>query len=315
MRKIWVDCDPGMDDAVALCFLAANREQFQILGISTVAGNQTIEKVTENALRLADFLGLDVPVVQGAAAPLSAPLKTGEAVHGKTGLGSVTLPESSRCPESGQAWKYLYEQLMLCPEQDPVTIAALGPLTNLALLLREHPEVRPKIREIVFMGGAAWGGNVTAAAEFNVYTDPEAAQIVLEAGIPTVMCGLDVTMQCGLTRQQIAKLCQAGGSVSALCGEWLGGFLQVPVYQVQPVIPAHDAVPFAYLLHPEIFGGEKLPVIADCTEGPGRGQTICDRRYLQDPDELWVKVLLRADGNAFQKYLIESLFELDIEKK
>lgn len=313
MRKIWIDCDPGVDDAVALSYLAANREQFAILGVSTVAGNQTIEKVTANALALTEFLNLDVPVVQGAEEPLVADLGTGAGVHGETGLGRHALPKSGRKPVSSSFSDYIAEMTAEWPKEERMTLVALGPLTNLAMLIKSKPQIRDRIEEIIFMGGAAWGGNVTASAEFNIYTDPEAAKIVLDAGIPAVMCGLDVTMKCGFTRRQISKLCQIGGRVSGLCGEWIAEFLSSPVYEVQPVLPVHDVVPIMYLLHPEIFGGEKLPVDVDCSMGLSRGRTICDRRYLLDEEELHVKVLLKADGNAFQEYLIESLYEMDAE--
>lgn len=311
MRKIWIDCDPGIDDGAALIFLAANKEKFEILGISTVAGNQTIEKVTENALNLIAFLHLDIPVVKGARKPLQSELVTRADIHGESGLGKINLPKGNRKLEEGPAVEYIYRRIMELPEEEKITYLSLGPLTNLAVLLQSYPQVKERLEEIIFMGGAAWGGNVTAAAEFNVYTDPEAASIVLNTGIPTVMCGLDVTKKCGLTRGQIAKLCQGGGTYGKLCGELMGQMIDVPVYQVQPVIPIHDAVPFMYMLHPEIFGGEKLPVEVDCSAGIGRGQTICDCRYLQDEEELSVKVLLKVDKNAFQEYFIESLFELD----
>lgn len=311
MKTVWIDCDPGMDDGVALAFAASLKKELKILGISTTAGNQTIEKVTANALKLTEYLHMDVPVVPGVGKPLVFPLETGEKVHGESGLGTVVLPDSSRQPVK-ENW-IIYMSRCIRESKEKITFVALGPMTNLALLLKLDPEIRNSIEEIIFMGGAAWGGNVTASAEFNIYVDPEAASIVLQSGIPAVMCGLDVTMKCGFTRRQIAKLCQIGGPVTRLCGELMGNFLNVPVYQVQPVIPVHDAVPFMYLVHPEIFGGEKLPVEVDCSAGMERGRTICDRRYLQDEEELSVKVLLKADGNAFQEYLIESLYEFDAE--
>jgi inosine-uridine nucleoside N-ribohydrolase len=309
MKKIWIDCDPGIDDAVALAFAAAHTKELKILGISTVAGNQTLEKVTGNAAVLLEYYGLSVPVAAGAESPLVGPLLTGEDAHGESGLGNAEVPNSSREPEQEKAWDFIYR--VLIEQMEKVTFIATGPLTNLAMLFKLYPDCNEYLEEIVFMGGAAWGGNVTAAAEFNIYVDPEAAKIVLDAGVPTVMCGLDVTNQCGLTRRQIAKLCQTGGKICRLCGDMMGYSMNLPVHQILPVIPVHDAVPFMYLLHPEMFGGEKLPVDVDCSMGIGRGQTVCDRRYLLDEDDLHVKVLLKADGKAFQEYLIEGLFELD----
>lgn len=311
MRKIWIDCDPGIDDAAAFIFAAAHKDKYEILGISTVNGNQTIDKVTANALDIVDLLKLDVDVVKGCDCPLSGSLVTGEKVHGETGLGTIVLPKSKKKPVTEPAADYIYKKIMSLPKCEKVTLIGMGPLTNFAVLFQNHPEIKERIEEIIFMGGAAWGGNVTASAEFNVYADPKAAKLVLESGVSTVMCGLDVTMKCGITKKQIAKLCQIGGPMSKLCGDLMGQFLSVPVYQTNPVMPVHDAVPFMYLIHPEIFGGEKLPVDVDCSFGIGRGQTICDRRYLQDEEDLHVKVLLKADSSAFQEYFIDSLFEMD----
>lgn len=311
MKKIWVDCDPGIDDGVALAYAAAHESELEILGISTVAGNQTLDKVTGNAISLMEFFNLSIPVSRGADGPITGPLMVGEDAHGESGLGNVAIPPGHQKPVEERAWDFIYHVFKALPEGEKVTFIATGPLTNLAMLLKLYPEVKDYLEEIIFMGGAAWGGNVTPAAEFNIYVDPTAAKIVLDAGVPTVMCGWDVTNKCGFTKKQIAKLCQTGGKVCRLCGDMLGFSMNLPVHQILSPIPVHDVVPFMYLLHPEIFGGEKLPVDVDCSMGIGRGQTVCDRRYLLDEEDLHVKVLLKADHLAFQEYLIESLFELD----
>ena len=206
-RKLIIDCDPGVDDAVMLAFAAAHREKFEILAVTTVSGNQDIEKVTRNALDLTAFYGLSVPVAQGMGTPLVKEPCYAPETHGESGLGSLKLPPSPQKAAEEPAVLFMYRILKELPEGEKLTIAATGPLTNIAVLLKLFPEIKGKIREILFMGGSLCGGNVTAAAEFNFYVDPEAATIVLHSGIPLVMCGLDVG--CG------------GGSVR---GAVLGGF-------------------------------------------------------------------------------------------
>ena len=188
-RKIIVDCDPGVDDAIALAFATAHQEAFEILGITTVSGNLGIDVVTQNALNLTGFYGLEVPVYQGMNGPMVREAVFAEKFHGETGLGYCVLPRSGRHAEAMHAVTFMRKTLMELPENEKLTIVALGPMTNLGVLLRFYPEVKEKIQEIVFMGGAACGGNVTPSAEFNIYVDPEAARIVFRSGIPLSVRG------------------------------------------------------------------------------------------------------------------------------
>ena len=186
--NIWIDCDPGIDDAVALAMAAASRDRLHILGISTVAGNQTSDRVTGNALKLASFLGMDdVPVVRGARGPLVREVEPAGDIHGATGLGNCELPATTKQTASESGIFYMYSRIMELPEEEKVTLVPTGPLTNIALLLRTFPQVQARIEKIVLMGGSSSGGNVTPAAEFNIWADPEAAQMVFAAGLPTVM--------------------------------------------------------------------------------------------------------------------------------
>ena len=254
--KVIMDCDPGIDDGIALAYAAAHQDELELLAITTFAGNATIDKVTKNALELADFYGLKVPVAKGQERPLVKEPLHAEEFHGETGLGHCVLPETKKELASDNAVLFIRDILNDLPEGEQVTVIETAPMTNLALLLRIFPEVKEKIRQIVFMGGAAKGGNITPAAEFNIYADPEAAKIVFSSGIPLVMCGLDATLKCNLTRNQIMKLCQSGNPVAKACGDMAGYVLGNPT-KYRCVASIHDAVPFMYLLHPEFFKTEK----------------------------------------------------------
>lgn len=309
-RKILMDCDPGVDDAVALCLAAAHPEAFEFLGITTVAGNQTIEKVTENALRLSSFLGLNVPVAMGARTPLlRAPLTASE-VHGKNGLGNVELPASAQTARE-HAVLFLRDALCGLPAGEQATLVPTGPLTNIALLLHVFPEVRERIAQIVLMGGAACGGNITATAEFNIYEDPEAAAIVFDSGLPIVMCGLDATAKCGLDRAAADALAGGTGKASRAVGGMLQFYLNAGAYRGRPMASIHDASTFMYLLHPEIYRGCRTTVRVDCSEGFNRGMTVCDLRGREPAAEPSVTVLLDADGAKFQEYLLDAVRTLD----
>lgn len=310
-RKIIMDCDPGVDDAIALAYLAANRDRLELLAVTTVGGNQTIEKVTRNALNLVEFYGLDVPVAEGLGMPLiRKPLYAPE-VHGESGLGGCVLPESNRETESGNAVLFLRKILLELPEGETATLVPTGPLTNIAVLLTLFPEVKSKIREIVFMGGAACAGNVTPTAEFNIYTDPEAAKIVFHAGLPLVMCGLDTTTKCCLTREQVQKLCQSDRRIAKSCGDMARFSLENGNEKRRGVVSIHDVAPLMYLLHPEIFTPQRTILDVDCSEGVSRGTTLCDFRWWEhEEEEMNALVLMDADTSAFQENLITALYEL-----
>lgn len=309
-RNIIIDCDPGVDDALALAYIAANSDFFRLLAVTTVSGNQTVEKVTRNALDLTAFYGMDVPVARGASGPITRKAIYAPEVHGNTGLGYCRLPETKKELASSNAVAYLHEVIMGLPENEKVTLVPVGPMTNIALLFKTFPEVKERIQEIIFMGGAARGGNTTPAAEFNIYVDPEAAKVVFDAGIPMVMCGLDATQKCALTRNQIMKFCQSDNAVAKACGD-MEGFTLDTYNKYRGEASVHDVVPLMYMVHPEIFRAEKVILDVDCSDGPSRGSTICDLRWWHyDPEELKDRVLLDADREKFQEYLITAIYEL-----
>lgn len=309
-----MDCDPGIDDGIALAYAAAHQDEIELLAVTTFAGNQTIDKVTKNALELVDFYGLKVPVARGQERPLVKEVIHAEEFHGETGLGHCVLPETGTKAASDNAVFFIREILDDLPEGQQVTFIETAPMTNLALLLRVFPEVKDKIRRIVFMGGAVKGGNVTPAAEFNIYADPEAAKIVFEAGIPLVMCGLDATMKCNLTRNQIMKLCQSGNPVARACGD-MAGYVLENSSKYRCVASIHDAVPFMYLLHPEFFKMEKAIQDVDCSDGAGRGAMLCDFRWwLHDEEKIKDMILTDADTESFQQELFEAIYSVTGQK-
>lgn len=312
--KVIMDCDPGIDDGIALAYAAAHQDEIELLAVTTFAGNQTIDKVTKNALELVDFYGLKVPVARGQERPLVKEVIHAEEFHGETGLGHCVLPETGTKAASDNAVFFIREILDDLPEGQQVTFIETAPMTNLALLLRVFPEVKDKIRRIVFMGGAVKGGNVTPAAEFNIYEDPEAAKIVFEAGIPLVMCGLDATMKCNLTRNQIMKLCQSGNPVARACGD-MAGYVLENSSKYRCVASIHDAVPFMYLLHPEFFKMEKAILDVDCSDGAGRGAMLCDFRWwLHDEEKIKDMILTDADTESFQQELFEAIYSVTGQK-
>ena len=312
--KVIMDCDPGIDDGIALACAAAHQDEIELLAVTTFAGNQTIDKVTKNALELVDFYGLKVPVARGQERPLVKEVIHAEEFHGETGLGHCVLPETGTKAASDNAVFFIREILDDLPEGQQVTFIETAPMTNLALLLRVFPEVKDKIRRIVFMGGAVKGGNVTPAAEFNIYADPEAAKIVFEAGIPLVMCGLDATMKCNLTRNQIMKLCQSGNPVARACGD-MAGYVLENSSKYRCVASIHDAVPFMYLLHPEFFKMEKAILDVDCSDGAGRGAMLCDFRWwLHDEEKIKDMILTDADTESFQQELFEAIYSVTGQK-
>lgn len=312
-RKIIMDCDPGIDDALALAFAAAHQDVFELIGITTVAGNLPIEITTDNALRLSAFYGLkDVPVAMGARVPLVRAPLTASDIHGANGLGGVEVPDTDKIPASSNAVVFMKKLIDELPAGDKVTLVPTGPFTNVALLLRVFPEVKNRIEEIVLMGGAALGGNITMSGEFNVYEDPEAAAIVFDSGLPIVMCGLDATEKSGLNREATEKLLQSDGMIARTLGKMLQFYFDCPSNSGRSMVCIHDAVTYMYMLHPEIYKAVKMPVKVDCSEGLNRGATICDARaWAYDTDQVKTTVLMDADSEKFSEYLLEALLSLD----
>jgi pyrimidine-specific ribonucleoside hydrolase len=278
--KLIIDTDPGVDDAFAIA-LAALSEDVDLLGVTTVFGNVSLAATTRNALRVLQLCGRsDVPVAAGAARPLvhPQPARAGH-VHGPDGLSgrSAALPEPWREPEPGGAIRLLVSLLEAADE--PVTLAPIGPLTNIALLLAAHPQVRAKIDRIVIMGGGLGHGNTTAAAEFNIWSDPEAARrLLVEEDLPCVLVPLDLTYRCAVDTGWLAKLAAngpIGAALDALTPDYLASYRKSLGWDG---IVLHDAVAVAEAINPGILRTESFPIEVDCSFGPSRGAALVDRR-------------------------------------
>ncbi|HWM35103.1 MAG TPA: nucleoside hydrolase [Pseudolysinimonas sp.] len=274
---IILDVDTGVDDALAL-IAAVRHPGLDLLAVSCVTGNAALDRVVDNTLRVLDAAGApaDIPVAAGAVRPLLAPPRSAGHVHGEDGLAGIVLPETSRVPEPGGAIEMLRRVILGHPQK--VTIVALAPQTNLALLLRIHPEVAANIERIVFMGGSSAIGNATAVAEFNVWHDPEAAAAVLGSGIPCLMYGLDVFMKVAIDEAQAAGLASLPDAGVALAGRLLSHRIAFSADE-EAVYSGliGDAGAVCALVDPGALHVEHRPVRVELT-GYARGQTIVDRR-------------------------------------
>jgi len=308
-RNIIIDCDPGIDDAVAILLAIANEDKLNILGITTVTGNQSIEKVTNNALKLVSFLNKNIKIAKGADTPLIREKRVAGTVHGTTGMGNYELPETTSKIVSENAIEFLKNTILESSEK--VTLVPIGPLTNIALLLKVYPEVKENIEEIVLMGGAISGGNVTSTAEFNIWADPEAAKIVFASKVKIVMNGLDVTHSTGLYRDDVNELLKSKGKVSNMCGEVLNFYFNGDHVKEGTFTPIHDASAIMYLIHPELFSHRYMPVAVDCSESLNRGMTVGDNREWIKYDETNPKVLMGVDTVKFRELLLDSIYKLD----
>lgn len=276
-RKVILDCDPGHDDAMAI-LLAAKR--LDVLGITTVAGNQSIEKVTVNALKVVELAGLtQIPVAQGAARPLVRAPRHAPEIHGQTGLDGPELPAPSTKTVNMHAVDFIIVTVM---RTDGVTLVPTGPLTNIALALRKEPRIAGRIPEICLMGGSRTHGNVTAAAEFNIFFDPEAAHAVFTSGIPIKMVGLNVTELVIATPPRRQELRVLGTRVARAAAEMLD-FYAGAVERAYGLAGGamHDPLAVAALIDPGVLQFERMHVAVELAGQYTLGQTLCDDRFLR----------------------------------
>jgi pyrimidine-specific ribonucleoside hydrolase len=267
-----LDCDPGHDDAIALLLALASPE-LDLLGVTTVSGNQTLEKTTANAIRVLDHLGrTDVPVAAGAPRPLVRERYVAAYVHGETGLDGPDLPPPGREPEPEHAIEFIAARA----QERPLTLVPTGPLTNIALFLARYPELQDRIERVVLMGGAIAEGNVTPAAEFNIWADPEAAERVFQSGLDLTMVGLDVTHK-ALFKQDHADRLAAAGTAGKLVADLYGFYVQFHQSQYGwDGTPVHDAVTVAHVIDPTILETKDRGVIVDTGPELSRGRTYVD---------------------------------------
>jgi inosine-uridine nucleoside N-ribohydrolase len=302
-----IDCDPGHDDAIALMLAVASPE-LELLGVTTVAGNQTLEKTTANALRILELTGHDdVPVAAGAERPLVRKGSVAAHVHGETGLDGPDLPPPSRTPVDEHAVDFLARQIR--EREGRVTLVPIGPLTNIALLLALAPDARPE--RIVLMGGSVGEGNRTPAAEFNVWADPEAARSVFESGIDVTMIGLDVTHKALLTEDDADAL-RGAGRVGKAAAELLDFYRRFhrANYPDLAGSPLHDPVAVAHVVDPGLVETKPASIEVDCGWEQGRGRTNVDWRGRLEAREPNATVGLGIDNAAFVKLLTERIGSL-----
>jgi pyrimidine-specific ribonucleoside hydrolase len=300
---VLLDGDPGHDDAIAWT-LAKASPRLRVLAVTSVCGNQTIEKTTYNAQRVCTLLGLHVPIGKGRPKPLLEVPMNAPSVHGASGLDGPALPEPAFPISRLNACELMAKTLRESPE--PVTVVATGPLTNVAALLLAHPELKSRIARISLMGGGLAHGNWTPAAEFNILVDPEAAKIVFSAGVPILMAGLDVTEQALILPEDFARVAALGNPVADIVAQWLEFFYVFHQKLGYAGAPMHDPCAVMALLHPEIFSSRKLFVQIE-TEGEYcRGATVADFTggTGQAPN---AECLLSVDRAAFADRLVGAL--------
>lgn len=300
-----LDCDPGHDDMVAI-LLAAASPALDLRAITTVGGNGGLEQTTRNALLTCTHAGIrDVPVAAGCPGPLLGALEAADRVHGASAMDGADLGEPDVAADPRHAVDLLAD--VLRDSAAPVTVVATGPLTNVAMLLRRHPEVRPAIREIVIMGGAARGGNWRPLAEFNVWVDPEAAHVVFTSGLPVTMCGLDVTHQALATDEVLAALRALDTPLAALVVDLLGFFAErYKSLWGFPAPPVHDPVAVARVIDPTIVGCVDAHVAIELHGTHTRGATVVDR-FGVTGEPVNAQVALELDHRRFWSLVIDAV--------
>jgi len=277
-RKIIIDTDPGQDDAVAILLALASPDEIDVLGITTVAGNVPLSLTQKNARIICELVGRqDVPVYAGCDAPLKRPLVTAEHVHGKTGLDGPKLTDPTMPLSDGHAVDFIIDTLRNHPS-GTVTLCPLGPLTNIATAFQKAPDIIEKVQEIVLMGGAYFEvGNITPAAEFNIYVDPEAAEIVFNCGRPIVVMPLDVTHKVLVTKPRTAAFRALDTKVGTFVAEMTDFFERFDVAKYGSAgAPLHDPCVTAYLIQPELFTGRHINIEIETQSELTLGMTVAD---------------------------------------
>lgn len=288
-RKIIIDTDPGQDDAVAILLALASPE-LEVLALTAVAGNVPLPLTQKNARVIVELSGRPVPVYAGCDAPLKRRLVTAEHVHGKTGLDGIPLPEPTHPLQPQHAVDYLIDTLRAHPPGS-ITLCPLGPLTNLAAAFLKAPNIMPKVAEIVLMGGGCFeGGNITPAAEFNIYVDPEAADIIFKSGIPLVVMPLDVTHKALTSRSWVEGMRALGTPVGTAVASWTDFFERFDTAKYgSEGAPLHDPCVIAYLIDPALFHGRHINVEIETSSELTLGMTVAD----------WWRVTDRAPNALF----------------
>jgi len=307
-RKIIIDTDPGQDDAVAMLLALASPDELEVLGIVAVAGNVPLPRTSLNVRRIVELAGrTDVPMYAGCPRPMMRPLVTAEHVHGPTGLDGPHFPDPTTALRPAHGVDFIVETLMAAAPSS-VTLCVLGPMTNVAMALVKEPAIVRGIDSIVAMGGAYFEvGNITPAAEFNIYVDPEAAATVLASGVPIVLAPLDLTHQVLVTPQRMARIRALGNPAAHAVAEMVAFSERFDREKYGwDGAPLHDPCVIAYLLNPGLFAGREINVEVETTSPLTRGMTVADWWRVTDrkPNALFLR---DADGDGFFDLLTERL--------
>ncbi|MDR0590169.1 MAG: nucleoside hydrolase [Spirochaetaceae bacterium] len=304
MKKIPViiDCDPGHDDAIALV-LAFASENLEVKAVTVTGGNQTLTKTLNNAKKVLSYIGKRPLLAAGADKPMFRELEIAEAVHGKSGLDGPMLPETDYTEEPVPAVDLMRRIILDSPE--PITLVPTGPLTNLGILFTAYPEVKKNITRISLMGGGIESGNWSAAAEFNILVDPEAAEIVFTSGIPITMSPLDVTHKALMTPEDLDALRRHGGRVSVMVADLVGFFYRYHLAQGFAGAPLHDPCAVAWLIAPELFKTAEYHISIETRGKHTTGMTFADRRFWTDAKPN-ATVCLDIDRPGFIRLITEA---------
>lgn len=310
-RKIIIDTDPGQDDAVAILLALGSPEDVTVLGITAIAGNVPLALTQKNVRIVCELADRpDIKVFAGCDRPIGRKLVTAENVHGKTGLDGPVMPDPTMPLADGHAVDFIVDTLRNEPA-GTVTLCPLGPLTNIAVAFEKAPDIVERVQEIVLMGGAYFEvGNVTPAAEFNIYVDPEAADIVLKSGVPIVMMPLDVTHKALTTAQRIDAFRALGTKPGTMVAEWTDFFERFDMEKYGSLgAPLHDPCVIAYLINPELFSGRNVNVEIEVNSELTRGMTVADWWGVTDrkPNATFMGDL---DADGFYKLLVERIGRL-----
>lgn len=304
--KIILDCDPGHDDAIAL-LLAHGNPDVELVAVTTVAGNQTLEKVTRNALAVAEIAGIvDVPFAAGCARPLVRRLSVADDIHGESGMDGPQLPDSTITVDPRHAVDLIVDTVMAHPE-GTITLVPTGPLTNIALAARKEPRIVERVREVVLMGGGYHAGNWSATSEFNIAIDPEAAHIVFNEPWQVTMCGLDVTHQAVATDAVIQRVSDLGTAPAAFVTELLQFFKQSYLdVQGFTAPPVHDPVAVARVIDPTIVRTVPVPIDVELGGSLTLGMTVTDFRFPR-PSDSHTHAAVELDHARFWDLIVAAL--------
>jgi purine nucleosidase len=305
-RKIILDCDPGHDDAIAI-LLAHGNPEIELVAVTTVVGNQTIEKVTRNALAVAEVAGIvGVPFAAGCARPLVRTIEVASSIHGESGLDGPTLPDSSLELDPRHAVDLIIDTIM-ASEPGEITLVPTGGLTNIALAVRKEPRIVERVREVVLMGGGFNVGNWSATAEFNIVIDPEAAHIVFNESWPLTMVGLDLTHQALATPDVVERIAAIGTKPAHFVVELLEFFgetyLEAQGFSSPPV---HDPCAVAYVIDPSVMTVRKTPLDVELAGTLTLGMTVADFRF-PAPDDCTTQVAIDLDHAKFWALVVDAL--------